>query len=218
MFLFITVRQLYYNLRRYSPLPREPEKWYQSMMDTVTYMMGAGADHSPLGIRVMQTDSTRNFFQSVILRDSFQNDLSRDNMIRCYNDHVEEVKRTCPPEKLFIFDVKDGWGPLCAFLGKPVPDVPYPNVNDSTSFQTRIRKANTMGLIYGVMRLGIPFLLAKGSIITDAKKKSSNTGSFKHVLLDPLVDYEILSKFYSVCALMGGALVVLNHTFLKGKH
>ena len=187
------------------------------MMDSVCYMM-QGVEHCPLGIRVMANYTTRAFFESVILRDSFNYDLSRDNMLRCYQAHVEEVKRECPPDKLFIFDVKDGWGPLCAFLGKPVPDVPYPNVNDSKSFQMWIRKANTMGYIFGVLGLGIPFLFAKKSQITDPKKKSSNTGSFKHVLIDPLLDYKMLSTFYTASALMTGALVVLHHTFLKGKH
>jgi len=114
--------------------------------------------------------------------------------------------------------VEDGWGPLCAFLGKPIPDVPYPNVNDTKSFQNLIRKVNTMGIIKGMMGLGIPFLLAKGSTIKDPKKKSTNMGTFKHTLLDPLIDYKLLSKFYTGCALMGGALVVLHHTFLKGKY
>ena len=197
---------------------RDPERWYQSVVDTIGYMMGPGMEHSPLGIRVMQNNATRAFFSSILLRDSFGDDLSRDNMIRCYNEHVEEVKRTCPPEKLFIFRVEEGWAPLCAFLGKPVPDVPYPNVNDSKSFQVRIRIVNTMGYIYGMMRLGIPFLLAKGTIIKDPKKKSTNMGSFKHTLIDPLVDYKLLSKFYTKCALISGALVVLHHTFLKGKY
>ena len=28
-----------------------------------------------------------------------------------------------------MFDVKEGWSPLCAFLNKPIPDEPFPNVN-----------------------------------------------------------------------------------------
>ena len=28
-----------------------------------------------------------------------------------------------------VFNVKDGWGPLCEFLGKPVPDADFPHVN-----------------------------------------------------------------------------------------
>ena len=33
--------------------------------------------------------------------------------------------------RLLIFEVKEGWEPLCKFLGKPVPDVPFPKVRMS---------------------------------------------------------------------------------------
>ncbi|ETS73814.1 hypothetical protein PFICI_14760 [Pestalotiopsis fici W106-1] len=44
--------------------------------------------------------------------------------------HEEMVKRTVPPERLLIMKLSDGWEPLCKFLGKPIPDEPFPRVND----------------------------------------------------------------------------------------
>jgi Sulfotransferase domain len=41
------------------------------------------------------------------------------------------VKRVVPKEKLFFFDVKDGWEPLCEILGCPVPDEPFPKLNNA---------------------------------------------------------------------------------------
>ena len=38
-----------------------------------------------------------------------------------------------------MFEVKDGWNPLCNFLGVPVPDTPFPNVNDTKTVQKRIK-------------------------------------------------------------------------------
>ena len=43
---------------------------------------------------------------------------------------TEYVKKTVPREKLLVFDVRQGWGPLCDFLDEPVPDGPFPHVND----------------------------------------------------------------------------------------
>lgn len=54
---------------------------------------------------------------------------------RRFCEHNEEVKATVPPERLLVFDVKQGWEPLCAFLGVPVPDGPFPHVNDTESFK-----------------------------------------------------------------------------------
>lgn len=49
--------------------------------------------------------------------------------------HHEYVKRVTPPEKLFFFDVKQGWGPLCKILNVPVPDEPFPHANDANAVQ-----------------------------------------------------------------------------------
>ena len=50
-----------------------------------------------------------------------------------YELHNALVRSVVPSEKLLEFNVREGWEPLCSFLGKPVPDVPFPNVNDSKS-------------------------------------------------------------------------------------
>ncbi|HNS88382.1 MAG TPA: sulfotransferase, partial [Parvularculaceae bacterium] len=52
-----------------------------------------------------------------------------DHLIRKFNQHNEDVIRTIPKDRLLVFEAKDGWAPLCAFLGKPVPSEPYPRVN-----------------------------------------------------------------------------------------
>ena len=44
------------------------------------------------------------------------------------------VKAAIPPERLLVFEARDGWEPLCAFLGVPAPDGPYPRTNDRAEF------------------------------------------------------------------------------------
>jgi hypothetical protein len=44
-----------------------------------------------------------------------------------------------------VFEAKDGWEPLCAHLGVPVPDEPFPHVNDRAEFQTHAQRAQVMG-------------------------------------------------------------------------
>lgn len=56
----------------------------------------------------------------------------------------EEVKRTIAAERLLVYEVKDGWEPLCAFLGVPVPSVPFPRNNDSESFDKRTSITNVL--------------------------------------------------------------------------
>ena len=49
--------------------------------------------------------------------------------IKTYKERIEEVKRVVPADKLLVFEVADGWEPLCKFLGVDVPDVPFPAIN-----------------------------------------------------------------------------------------
>jgi hypothetical protein len=44
--------------------------------------------------------------------------------------HHQTVKRQVPADRLYFFDVRDGWESLCKILGCPVPDEPFPHVND----------------------------------------------------------------------------------------
>ena len=55
--------------------------------------------------------------------------------------HVKAVRETIPSDRLLVFDVKQGWDPLCAFLGVPIPeDEPFPHVNDTAAFKTDIEE------------------------------------------------------------------------------
>ena len=54
-----------------------------------------------------------------------------ETAVRFFNDWVEQVKSEVPSDRLLVFQVKEGWGPLCQFLGVPVPEEAFPNVNDT---------------------------------------------------------------------------------------
>ena len=43
-----------------------------------------------------------------------------------YEAHNRRVKEVVPEDRLLVWNIKDGWEPLCKFLGKPVPDAPIP--------------------------------------------------------------------------------------------
>jgi len=46
-----------------------------------------------------------------------------------YVKHNAAVKSIVPGENLLVFNVKEGWEPLCSFLGVQVPDIPFPFEN-----------------------------------------------------------------------------------------
>jgi hypothetical protein len=59
----------------------------------------------------------------------------RAHCLSVFAQHVAAVQETIGLDRLLVFDVKEGWQPLCAFLGVPVPeDEPFPHVNDTAAF------------------------------------------------------------------------------------
>ena len=54
-----------------------------------------------------------------------------------YREHNERVKVVIPEERLLVFNVKQGWKPLCKFLGCEIPeeDFPWLNAGKSDSLQ-----------------------------------------------------------------------------------
>ncbi|MEN3536312.1 sulfotransferase family protein [Microbispora sp. ZYX-F-249] len=61
-------------------------------------------------------------------------DREPERAIRLFEEHAARVIAAIPAERLLVFDAADGWNPLCAFLGVPVPDEPFPRVNGATDF------------------------------------------------------------------------------------
>ena len=60
--------------------------------------------------------------------------------MRFFNDWTADVIRNVPSDQLLVFEVKQGWAPLCKFLGVPQPEGPFPNTNDTKEQQERLGK------------------------------------------------------------------------------
>lgn len=56
-----------------------------------------------------------------------------------YKAHYRRLRNMVPRDKLLDFTLDQGWGPLCEFLGKEVPEnVPFPHVNDADALKAKI--------------------------------------------------------------------------------
>ncbi|KAF5537856.1 hypothetical protein FMEXI_9678 [Fusarium mexicanum] len=53
---------------------------------------------------------------------------------QAFHDHYDLVKRIVPAERMLEFKIQEGWGPLCEFLDKEVPEEEFPKLNDSKQF------------------------------------------------------------------------------------
>jgi Sulfotransferase domain len=55
-----------------------------------------------------------------------------------------QVRAAVPADRVLVYSVKQGWEPLCAFLKVPVPDTPFPRLNDRAKMQALLRKEHRM--------------------------------------------------------------------------
>ena len=74
-----------------------------------------------------------------------------------YLEHYETIRRIVPDERLLNFKLSDGWGPLCDFLGKDVPDTDFPWVNETKALQEKIKEVQGKMMRKAVNK-SVPFL------------------------------------------------------------
>jgi hypothetical protein len=62
----------------------------------------------------------------------------QENCRRVYQEHSAEIRRVTPKERLLEYQLGSGWEPLCKFLGKEVPNMPFPNVNEADVLRAKM--------------------------------------------------------------------------------
>jgi sulfotransferase family protein len=120
---------------------RDPEKWYESARNTI-YGVMQSFPMSVLRRVVPPLRRMRRMIDGIIWDGTFQGRFEdKQYAIDVFNRHNEEVKKYVPADRLLVYDVKQGWEPLCRFLGVEVPrDKPFPRLNDTADFQKQVRE------------------------------------------------------------------------------
>ncbi len=114
---------------------RDPDRWYESVMNTIY--------PSSLAFREAEDPATREFAEMVfelVWEGTFHGRVEdKEHAIDVYLAHNEYVKKQAPKDRLLVFQPEQGWAPLCDFLDRPVPDEPFPRVNSTEEFRDRRR-------------------------------------------------------------------------------
>lgn len=132
---------------------RDPEKWYDSAIETI-WSWRCTEQHWAARVfengRKFQAQA-QAFHRATMLPGVKRSD--REGSIKSFNAWIERVKSTVPPEKLLIYDVKEGWEPLCKFLNKPIPDEEFPYINDKEQIKNELNKILLICYIAQFLRL-----------------------------------------------------------------
>ena len=108
---------------------RDPQEWYDSAYRTI-YRAATGPRPADEGAA-----TAIDMAHAVVWDGTFDGRFAdRDFAVRVFTEHIDAVRREVPAERLLEYEVKQGWEPLCAFLGRPVPQEEFPRLNDSAAF------------------------------------------------------------------------------------
>ena len=111
---------------------RDPERWADSFGATI-YKLLAGRDQAPPDMH-----DWLEMASHVIASTGFPSGLDRDGLVRAFVAHNDAVKAAIPASRLLVFEVRQGWEPLCDFLGVPVPGDAFPRTNHREEFWDRV--------------------------------------------------------------------------------
>lgn len=123
------------------------EKWYTSVYSTI-WTAGPQTIGEKLGMltkmlfnpRLKKIISCVKFSKRMIfkvhLQDRFEDKAFAEEV---FNKHIADVKAFVPADKLLVYDVRDGWGPLCKFVGVPEPKDPLPHLNKRENFKEMLQ-------------------------------------------------------------------------------
>ncbi len=112
---------------------RDPERWYQSCRNTIYRSSTSRAD-TP---NADGPDPVAHMIDTIIWRGTFGGAFEdTQRAISIFERHNQEVQERVPSDRLLVYEVKQGWEPLCRFLGVEAPaGRHFPHLNDTMTFQ-----------------------------------------------------------------------------------
>ncbi|MGF1470374.1 MAG: sulfotransferase family protein [Rubrobacteraceae bacterium] len=127
---------------------RDPDRWYESARDTI-YLMPrlisasriVAANFFLVGLLIRPFGRITRMADNVIWNGTFDGRFEdRQHAVSVFNLHNEAVKRSVPEDRLLVYEVGEGWEPLCEFLNVEAPEnKPFPRLNDAKTFKNMVR-------------------------------------------------------------------------------
>ena len=127
---------------------RDFESWYNSVSSTVLKAgpQTPGQKLKMMGKLLMSARARKvvkciKWFKDKFFAREFEGRFEDKEFVRAkWEAYHASVKKYVPADKLLVYDVRDGWEPLCKFMGVPVPDEPMPHLNKKENFKVMLPK------------------------------------------------------------------------------
>lgn len=125
---------------------RDPEAWYESCKNTIFWASKPSAGRIlSMMVRMPFSPAIRKRlpvlkYNGSLIDLEFGKDLNdKAKVVDYFKKRDEEILKTVPKDRLIVFNVKEGWEPLCRFLNVPVPSTPFPVSNTTEEFRNNVK-------------------------------------------------------------------------------
>lgn len=113
---------------------RDPESWFESLSGTLKQARS-------LNLPIPQVRRIKRFLEVYAVNGLFEGKVDdKAFMMNFFERHIEAVKAFVGPENLLIYNVKEGWEPLCDFLEVGTPNEPFPRLNQRGGIKELVTK------------------------------------------------------------------------------
>lgn len=150
---------------------RDADRWYESAYSTIYNTRRPSLPLLVLFPAVMLAPGMRRMIglvNRIIWEKTFGGNFGdRRYAIGVFEQHNRQVIERVPAERLLVYEVKEGWGPLCKFLGVDVPDKPFPHINDTETFRKIVRWIAAAEMTLGGVGAGLILLRWRGHLHRD---------------------------------------------------
>jgi len=114
---------------------RPADAWFDSFEATIGRILMSPDPHGDPVRR-----AHHDMVYEIIVQQVFGGGVDRVRATAVLRRHEAAVQDTIAPERLLVWNAREGWEPLCRFLGVPVPDEPFPHANSTEAFHARAER------------------------------------------------------------------------------
>ena len=147
---------------------RDYDKWIKSLDDGLLRSLWSGLiglviDYAEPFVGQEGGGAVRKMFLGFFRAQNYKE--CKMNARETYERYNEEVRAACKGEehRLLEFKLGSGWEPLCEFLDRPVPDVPFPWTNELAMVREVAFNAAMTRAKLAVCK-GFPYAVAFGAL------------------------------------------------------
>jgi hypothetical protein len=116
---------------------RDPDSWYRSISETIFQALSMPAPPNAPEPLKRQMAMAKKLIGEATFGGRFDD---KAHALAVFQQHIDTVRATIPPQRLLVYEVAQGWEALCQFLGVQEPDGPFPHLNEAATTKAMMQQ------------------------------------------------------------------------------